>query len=269
MSRAIVLIPHYNNYEELVKSVLSIDEAIKIDVLVVDDGSSISPNQKDLSHVYGQRGEIFLEVLKNNQGIEQALNHGLKIIEKKKYEYIGRLDCGDLNYKNKYTKQVNYLDANLDVYMLGTWAKMVDEQGNFLYNMKHPVSYKNIKKRMFLNNMFVHPTVVFRMEVLKKIGYYPTNYKSAEDFAYFFNIVEQLKVENYPEILLDYVIDSNSISSQKRKRQVKNRIRITLKHFHFGYYPIYGLMRNLILLFISRDVSTKLKKLILSQKGDQ
>lgn len=262
MSRVIVLIPHYNNCEELVKSILSIDEEIKVDVLVVDDGSTVPPKREELEKAYGQRGTVFLEILKNNQGIEQALNHGLKIIEEKTYEYVGRLDCGDLNYKNKYTKQLNYLDANPDTYLLGTWAKMVDEEGNFLYNMKHPATYEKIKKRMFLNNMFVHPTVVFRKEVIEKIGYYPTNYKSAEDFAYFFNIVEQLKVENYPEILLDYVIDANSISSQKRKRQVKNRIKITWEHFRFGFYPIYGLLRNSILLFVSRDASTKLKKRI-------
>lgn len=262
MSRVIILIPHYNNYEELVKSILSIDEEIKIDVLVVDDGSEIPPNKENLSEAYGNRGSIFLELLEKNQGIEQALNHGLKIIEKQAYEYVGRLDCGDLNYKNKYTKQLDYLDGNPTVYLLGTWAKMVDEQGNFLYNMKHPIFHKNIEKRMFLNNMFVHPTVVFRKEVIEKIGYYPTNYKSAEDFAYFFNIVEQLKVENYPEILLDYVIDANSISALKRKRQVKNRIKITLEHFRFGFYPIYGLLRNLVLLFVSRDASTKLKKRI-------
>lgn len=262
MSRVIVLIPHYSNYEELVKSILSIDEEINIDVLVVDDGSAVPPKKEELGKAYGQRGKVFLEVLENNQGIEQALNRGLKIIAKQEYEYIGRLDCGDLNHKNKYTKQINYLDTNKDVFLLGTWAKMVDERGDFLYNLKHPIAYKEIKKRMFLNNMFIHPTVVFRKEVIEKIGYYPTNYKSAEDFAYFFNIVKRLKSENYPEILLDYVIDATSISALKRKRQVKNRIKITLKHFRFGFYPIYGLLRNLILLFVSRDASTKLKKRI-------
>lgn len=262
MSKLIVLIPHYNSYEQLVDSILSIEEEMQVDVLVVDDGSAVSPQLKNLEKVYGQRGKVFLEILKQNQGIEQALNHGLKFIEKQEYEYIGRLDCGDLNHKDKYTKQLHYLEANPDTYLLGTWAKMVDEQGNFLYNLKHPISYTEIKKRMFLNNMFVHPTVVFRTEVLKKIGYYPTNYKSAEDFAYFFNIVERLKAENFPEILLDYVVDSNSISSKKRKRQVKNRIKICLKHFRFEFYPLYGLLRNLVLLFVSRDTSTKLKKWI-------
>ena len=130
MSRVIVLIPHYNNYEELVKSILSIDEKIKIDVLVVDDGSIHVPKEEELKNIY-RKGELFLEILPKNRGIEHALNTGLKIIEKQAYEYVGRLDCGDLNHKNKYTKQLDYLDANPTTYLLGTWAKMVDDQGNF------------------------------------------------------------------------------------------------------------------------------------------
>ena len=114
---------------------------------------------------------------------------------------------------------------------------------------------------MYLNSMFVHPSVVFRTSIVDSVGYYPTNFKAAEDYAYFFNIIKKYKSENLPEILLDYIVDENSISSTKRKLQVKSRIRIILKHFYLGYYPIIGLFRSIILYFVSRDLSNKIKKL--------
>lgn len=261
MSKLIVLIPHYNNIEELKDSIKSIQEDIFVDLLIVDDGSQVKPNKHEIEVIYNN-GEVFIELLDKNVGIENALNAGLSFIENKNYKYIGRLDCGDVNLTNKYTRQIAYLEKNPDTYLLGTWAKMVDVDGNFLYTLKHPTSDAEIKNKMYLNSMFVHPTVIFRKEVLQIIGKYPTKYKAAEDYAYFFEISKKLKVENLPEALLVYKIDPNSISSKKRKFQVKNRIKIIFHHFYFGYYPIYGLMRNVPLLFISRNKTTFIKKLI-------
>lgn len=38
-NKLVVLIPHYNDPDGLIKSLLSIDEEEKIDLLIIDDGS--------------------------------------------------------------------------------------------------------------------------------------------------------------------------------------------------------------------------------------
>ena len=72
-------------------------------------------------------------------------------------------------------------------------------------------------------------------------------------------IRNNFKAENYPEILLDYLVDEDSISSKYRKQQVKNRIKIMLKNFYFGFHPIYGILRSLILLLFSRQATNFIK----------
>lgn len=258
-TKIIILIPHFNALSDLKKSLISIQEPFDIDLMIVDDGSMEKPSLDELKQIY-MKGVIYLECLPKNIGIEKALNFGLKKIHEMNYEYTGRLDQGDLCYPDKFSKQLNYLEQNKDVFLLGTWVEMVDENMNFLFNLKHPTSYNEIKKKMYINSMFVHPTIVFRTEIVNTVGYYPENYQSAEDFAYIFTIMKSFKVENYPEILLKYVVSSKSISSRKRKQQVKNRIKITLKHFKFGFYPIYGLARNSLLYFMSRESTNFLKK---------
>lgn len=259
MQNLIILIPHYNNIIELKESIKSIEETIPLDILIVDDGSAVKPKQQEIETIY-KNGNVFIELLDTNVGIENALNAGLSFIENKNYKYIGRLDCGDLNRPNKYKKQLEYLERNPETYLLGTWADMVDMEGNLLYTLEHPTTDREIKEKMYLNSMFVHPTVIFRKEVLNLIGKYPTKYKAAEDYAYFFDISKRLKVENLPEALLIYKIDPNSISSTKRKLQVKNRIKIICSHFYLGFYPLYGLIRNVLLLSMSRSMTTLMKK---------
>lgn len=259
MSKIVVLIPHFNNTSGLEQSIASIKETAKVDLMVVDDGSLIKPDLEHLRSIY-KHGTLFIEYLPQNQGIEKALNHGLKKIEEMSYEFIGRLDCGDFCKPNKFDKQIQYLNSHPETVLLGTWANIIDEESNFLYVLKHPTAYEDIQKKMYLNNSFVHPTVVFRKKILKEVGYYPEDYHYAEDYAYFFKILKKWKVENYPEALLDYVVAENSISSTKRKQQVKNRIKIIRSNFYFGFYPIYGLLQNTILLFMSRKTTTFLKR---------
>ena len=60
--KIIVLIPHYNNLIELIESISSIDEEIKVDVHIVDDGSAITPNLRELKKIYTQ-GDISMNCL--------------------------------------------------------------------------------------------------------------------------------------------------------------------------------------------------------------
>ena len=256
MRNILIIIPHYNDLEGLQQTLCSVIEETQVDVVVIDDGSKEKPNKSKIKF----QGNVFLKFLPINSGIGIALNKGLEFAVKNKYEYIGRLDCGDLCHKNKFTKQLGYLSKNKDIKLLGSWVRGIDEKGNFKYNLKHPTSYSIIKKKMYLNSMFVHPTVIFRAEILSKIGNYPFKYRrAAQDYAFFFNILKHYKAENYPEILLDYVMSNRSISNTKRKLQVYHRIRIIIDNFYLGIIPIYAVIRNLILLIIPINILTFIK----------
>lgn len=256
----IVLICHYNNPEGLEKSLLSIQEDFPVDVLIVDDGSSIKPNLEHLESVY-KNGKLFLELLPQNVGVGEASNIGLKKIIELGYKLTGRLDCGDLNHPNRYKKQLDYLAQNSDVKILGTWGNMVDMEGNLLFVLKHPTRFEEIKKQMYLNNTFINSTTVFYTEILSEIGFFPEKYKrNGEDYAFYFNAIQKFRAENLPEVLLDYEVNPNSLSAKGRTEQVKARISIIKEHFYFGFYPIYGLMRSYLLLLMPHKIIISLKK---------
>lgn len=256
----ILLICHYNNLAGLYNSIKSINENFKIDILVIDDGSSQKPDLTYLKSIYSQ-GEVFLDLLPENKGVGLATNHGLRKILEMEYLLTGRLDCGDLVHENKFEKQLDYLQKNTDVKMLGTWVNMVDTSGKVLFVLKHPVAYAEIQKKIYLNSTFVNSSTIFYTEILKIVGLFPEKYqRNGEDYAFFFNVIENFKCENFPEILLDYEVNPNSLSSIGRKDQVKARLKIMKEHFYFGLYPIYGLLRSFALLYMSRDATTFLKK---------
>lgn len=260
----IVLLAHFNDNERLKKAIQSVDEPFPIDILIIDDGSLLRPNLSELQTIYGNRGNLKIEFLEKNQGVGKVRNIGLNLIESLDYKYVGVMDSDDFNKPNRFLKQLNYLDQNPDVKLIGSWSECVDENGNFLFIQKHHSTYERIKKKMYLNSMFIHASVVFRKDILSYVGEYPEKYKKGgvEDYAFLFKIVKKFKAVNLPEPLIYYTINSKGISSKQRHWQVYNRIRVIYNNFYFGFYPIYGLVRNIPLLIVPRNLLTYVKKLI-------
>jgi len=260
-SRVIVLLAHYNDNVRLKEAILSVREQIPVDILIVDDGSKVRPNQAELQAIY-KNGKIIVSLLERNMGSEKARNHGLALISEMDYEFVAAMDSDDRNKENRFYKQVSYMDENPDLMLLGSWCDCVDSNGNFLYTQKYPVTHDALRKKMYINSMFAHATLLFRKKILATIGFYPEQYKWAEDYALAFNATCAFRTENYPEALIYYTINEKGISSMHRQGQVWSRIRIIASHFYLGFYPIYGLMRNVPLLFLPRGLFTKIKQLL-------
>ncbi|WDF63511.1 glycosyltransferase [Flavobacterium sp. KACC 22763] len=261
MNKILVLIPYYNNIEGLLKSLRSIDPDEESDVLIVDDGSAIKLNEDLVYESFKAKGKVFFKILEKNGGIESALNQGLEIAQAKKYEYIARLDCGDICLGKRFQIQHQFLKENLEIKIVGTNVLAVDCDDKFLYAINLPLHHEEIEKKMYFNSMLIHPAVMFCTSIIETIGYYPTHYKSAEDYAFFFAILKKHKMANIKEYLTQIEINEKGISLQKRQQQVKSRIQIIKDNFYFGWYPIYGLFRNYILLILPYNIILAIKKM--------
>lgn len=252
MNNVIILIPHFNNFTGLSNSIFSIAKEEKVDVLIVDDGSTTSIiKESELLKFKKFNGTISFIYNKENLGIEHVLNQGLQHINSENtYEYIARLDCGDLCLENRFSLQEEYLEKNSTCKLVGSNAIAIDLNGKELYKTILPEFSSKIKNKMFVNAMFLHPTVMFCSSLINEIGFYPTEYKAAEDYAFFFKIVQKYQTHNIQKCLLKYEINPNGISLSMRNQQVSSRIQIIKDNFYFGYWPIYGLLRNYALRYL-------------------
>ena len=160
--RLIITIPHYNNFEGLLTSIRSIREQFEIDIVITDDGSNSKLNEKLIISSYKNQGKIFFQYLDKNYGVGIAANKCLQFVKKGVTNIWLRLDAGDICYENKFMKQLNFLEANHDIKLVGTWARVLGSNRDFLFNIKHPTHHNQIKRKMYLNSMFVNPTVVLK-----------------------------------------------------------------------------------------------------------
>lgn len=259
----VILVPVFNNYIGLLNTVKSISVTSKKNILIVivDDGSDENQTVREEDLNFGF--DIKILTLSENQGVEKALNIGLKIIfDNYEFDFFARIDSGDKCINGRFDKQFYRFDSDPDLMFLGTCAELVSESGEKLYIIEHAENYENIKKRMFINNNFVHPTLMIRGEFLKSAGYYSGDYPAAEDYEYCFRMLKMGKGENLNEVLLRKEYSLKSISVSRYKRQVLSRIKIIWRFREFSIYFFYGLIRNIVLLFLPHKFIERCKRII-------
>ena len=257
----VILIPHYNNPEGLKKSLQTIQEESNINILIVDDGSKKLPiNESALQDNLPTFLHLNYIYLEKNRGIEEALNTGLRHILSTNYTYIARLDCGDLCAPGRFLKQKKFMEDHPGLGLVGSYVHFIDSGNNWLYDLKPPTGHEQIKRKMHVNAMFIHPSIMLKTEVIKEVGVYPTTYQAAEDFAFFFKIIKQFKTANIPEFLVSCEVNTGGISLTRRKEQLASRMQILKEEFYWGFYPCYGLVRNFIISKLPYSLIHKIKK---------
>jgi glycosyltransferase involved in cell wall biosynthesis len=260
----VVLLPNYNDARGLKKSLEMIPKEDEIDVLIVDDGSVTDLiDEQEIKDHFHAKGKLIFLYLEQNGGIIKALNHGLEHIRTTDYKYIARLDAGDISLNDRFKVQADFLRKHDNIHLIGSKIIVKSMEGKFLFNVKVPTNSNKIKNLMFLNSSTViHPTIMFKSEILEKVTGYPTKYYT-EDYAFYFEVLKYYNISNIDSFMLEKELNPNSMSMKYRKKQASARLDVIKDNFYFGFYPIYGLFRNYMLYIIPNSIIIEIKKIFL------
>jgi glycosyltransferase involved in cell wall biosynthesis len=244
-----LLIPHYRNSAGLTRSLASIGAKECIDVFIVDDGSGTPLDEAALRRAFVAQGSVHFIYLPKNQGIAYALNAGLAQLSGR-YTYIARLDCGDICAPDRFARQMAFLAHHPTIALVGSAVTFVDPQGKPYYTLRLPESAGGIRRAMHANCAFIHPTVMWRASMAEKVGAYPVNYPMAEDFAFFWLLVQQFETANLPEVLVWAELNPTGLSISKRKQQLRSRLRLQWRYFNWSLGSGYAMLKTLLLMLL-------------------
>lgn len=258
MSEIAVLIPYYNHLDKLYRSLSSISKIECVDVIIVDDGSSEKLNKDILIKKFTNISSIQVVEHQINKGLSYALNTGLEyILQKGTYKYIARLDVGDECSEDRFKVQKSYLENNSDVYLIGSNAMIVDEDGKELYVRKYPESYENIKRNMYIFSSFMHPTVMFRADALASVGSYPI--LVCQDYAFFFKFIRKYKAVNLQNVLVKYELNRHGITYDRYRKLQMDGLKVLWVNFQFRYikFIFIGTIKRIICIILGPKIMMK------------
>jgi glycosyltransferase involved in cell wall biosynthesis len=235
-------------------------------IVIVDDGSIVPISAKQIPSEIKTIGSITVLRNEENKGIADSLNIGLRWIEKNlNTKYIARLDCGDSCHPYRFYRQVDYLNANSEVGLLGSWCVFEDRRSGFRYQYKTPTNHDKIKIQMHWKNVFIHPTVMFRADLIKQAGYYPTEFSFAEDYAFFWKLIKIAPSHVLDQFLVTCEINKEGLSFRNRDQQMLEHIKVIKDQVGSPVMKIAGILRVKTLSLIPKGLVLPLKHWIKKQ----
>lgn len=216
MPRVSVLLPTYNGSRTIgraIESVLS-QTAGNLELIVINDASVDDTVQECMR---AARGDARLRIVTNplNLHICGSLNRG---IEESSGEFIARIDDDDeWCDPEKLHKQLQLLDADPHMGLVGTWAALVDQDGSPLGLGCPRTTDDTIRRGLLRGNQFVHSSVVFRRTAAGR-GY-DSRLVTVEDYELWLRIGTAWRVANIPEPCVRYRVNPAGISQRHWYRQ--------------------------------------------------
>ena len=259
-----LLIPYYNNLPGLIRSVRSVDyDPGKYALLIVDDGSKEALNHTDLTAHIPPSLAVKIIRLPENKGITKAMNTGLEWLqENNEFRFVARLDCGDICAESRFRQQVSFLDLHTDVDLVGSWCIFKDFSTGSSYRYITPTEHKKITRGMHFRNIFIHPTVMWRATVTQKAGRYPEDFPYAEDYGFFYEILNNGKAAVIPEDLVTCEINPKGLSLYFRKEQLKSRGRVVKRYGKSKVLSLIGIIKLWFLRVIPYGLVLQIKKFV-------
>jgi glycosyltransferase involved in cell wall biosynthesis len=252
-----LLIPCYNNTQGLMASLKSIFyDNDQFAVVIVDDGSTVPISQQQIKSEF--RNIESITVLRNqqNMGITDAMNRGLEWIEDHvNARYIARLDCGDRCHPHRFYRQMEYLNTHPEIGLLGSWCIFEDRKLSMRFLFKTPTEHERIKRAMHSRNVFIHSTTIFRTTLLKTVGHYPSEFAYAEDYAFFWKLLNVTRSHILDEVLIIYEINHEGLSIKNRRTQLASRAKIISKFGSDRLRKTAGILRAKALSIIPKHLA--------------
>lgn len=212
-----VLMSVYNGEKYLREAVDSIlEQTFKdFEFLIVNDGST-----DKTAEILKSYQDPRIKIINNekNIGLTKSLNKGLKVA---KGEYIARQDADDISLPERLKKEVEFLEQNINVGLVGTDYLFINEKGKMVHIVKCLNGSKELKEKLLEGNQFGHGSVMLRRECIYRVGAYREEFKFSQDYDFCLRIAEVYDVANISEPLYKWRINIKSISVKKKMLQDK------------------------------------------------
>lgn len=253
------LIPSYNDNEELKKTLFSLDGE-GIDILVVDDGSEVPVSSALETSDFNFNFDIMR--LHKNQGIIYALNTGIELLRAKGYQYIFRMDAGDINIPGRVDKQLELMNKK-NLVLVGGHVEYFSHKEHFVH--KVPLDARTITNQQCFRSCFIHPSVLMDIRYIPTADVYSSFYVHAEDYELFLRLSKKFasRIGNVDQPVVKCLIRSSGISLSNRTQQIKSVIKAQCNHFEYSnFYSYLGLLKSVFLLCIPYEIVQKIKLII-------
>lgn len=259
-----VLMPCYNAAATLDETLASLAAQTHSDfeIVAVDDGSR--DDTLAILHNWAAREPRLRVLAREHAGIIPALNAGLAAC---RGAYVARMDADDLCAPERLAKQSAYLDAHPEVGLVASWVAGFPEsalrEGFRIYIdwLNSLVTDEEIKRELFVESPFAHPSVMFRRDRVQDLGGYQ-EHGWPEDYDLWLRMAAAgVTFAKIPEVLVQWRDHPTRLTRSDSRYSVKNFLLAKAHYLARG--PLAG--RDAVIVWGSGMMGRRLGKRLLDE----
>jgi glycosyltransferase involved in cell wall biosynthesis len=244
-----VIMSVYNGIPFLKKSVESIlNQTYKNFEFIIVDDFSTDGSWKYLASLHDKRVKLIRN--KKNLRLTKSLN---KALTKACGDFIARMDADDISMPQRLEKQIRFLMKNRSIDLCGTFAALIDKNGKKVGKLHYPQMPDEIKRKLVLYNPIVHPSLMAREAVFKKLKGYNEEFDGAEDYEL---LMRGSKFFNYANIseellMLRLSLSRRSVGAMYKMDKLDLKIKFKfLKENGPSLINIYAICKKLFFTYL-------------------
>jgi len=210
--------------------------------IVIDDGST-DETFEIASQFARLDARLCCDRNERNLGIAETRNRGIALARGK---YLMWQDADDISLPYRMREQVDLLERNQDVGIVGGGLRIFDETGDLGERM-YLTGDAAMRRVIFRHSPVSQPAAMIRMSVLQKCGRYM--YPPTEDLDMLFRIGRVSRFANLDKVVVRYRESPTSATSSRLRIMEKNTLMIRRRNLGTGYpFSALDLLYNLVQL---------------------
>lgn len=155
----------------------------------------------------------------SNLGVAASLNKAISIA---KSNYLVRMDGDDVSKKDRFEKQLHFMNANPNIGISGSHMELIRSDGSIIKEQYKKIGHENIIAGLFFGyTSLAHPSLIMKKDLLDTYHLrYDTAFAYAEDYDFYCRSSQYIILDNYPEPLIQYRLHPESVSHKFKEQQI-------------------------------------------------
>ena len=207
------------------------------------------------------KDKLIIVVQKENMGLAISLNNGIQYCT---CDYIARMDTDDVSHSDRFLKQIDFMNKNLEIDIVGSAIDEINELGVLIKKgVKYPLNDEDCFKFFKKRDPVAHPAVMFRKTFFEKAGFYDEKFRMAQDtILWYQGFLSGCKFSNIQESLLSFRRSSDLY--ERRSNKKKARMLLSHRFFKINRDLKYGLIGDIyaILYYLLTMSPSFIKKIL-------
>jgi glycosyltransferase involved in cell wall biosynthesis len=190
--------PVFNCSNYIDQSIISIinQSYTEWELIIIDDNSTDDTLDKIKKY---NDSRIHLYCNANNMGLPSCLNECINI---SKGKYFARMDGDDIMINDRLEKQIEYLENNSSIDVVGGFAYVIDIN-NKIIGLRNSAPPRDLNELIKVQGYFIHPTVMGKIEWFIQ-NQYDDKIKRCQDFELWLRTYQSSSFIVLNEYLLFY-----------------------------------------------------------------